>query len=90
MGDSDGGGEEFISEVGLKGPPYNEKPNTEHSAINFFSNMENLLSRILNKSETQTVSTSHSQFIQFNPDDSDADIEGWCRVTEMIVHKKKT
>lgn len=29
------------------------------------------------------------KFIKFDPDDEDADIEGWCKLNEIIVASRK-
>lgn len=86
------------SEVGSDGKPSDIPVNTGvqsgHSASvpNFLSNMEALLTRLLAAPSVPVTAVSNplmTQLIKFDPDEDDADIEGWCRVTEMIVTSKK-
>ncbi|XP_045447015.1 uncharacterized protein LOC123655232 [Melitaea cinxia] len=51
--------------------------------------MEMLLTRLLAATQTQPTSNPPTQLIQFDPDCVDADIEGWCKVTEIIIDSKK-
>lgn len=90
MADSDEGPPAPTSEVGSHGPRPEETRSSleDHSATKLLSNMAALLSRMVSMSQMPSTSTTATQLLQFNPDDSDADIEGWCNVTEMIVQKK--
>lgn len=64
------------------------QPNGDPST-KLLTSMETLLSRLFAMSQTSsTVSTSAPKLIQFDPDDAEADIDGWCDVTEIIVEKK--
>lgn len=92
MADSDEGPRAPLSEVGSEGSIPVETRTTvdESSATKLLSNMEAILSRVVSMSQTSSSSTgANTQFLQFNPDDNDADIEGWCKVTEMIVQSKR-
>ncbi|XP_063825371.1 uncharacterized protein LOC135074938 [Ostrinia nubilalis] len=51
--------------------------------------MEILLSRIVAAQQPIATGMNAVQLIHFNPDDADADVEGWCRVSEMIIQSKK-
>lgn len=76
------------SEVGC-GEARDEGPRTKTDAEKLLNNMEMLLSRVLAAQQTPAVNTSQpTQLLPFNPDDPDADIEGWCNITEVIVQKK--
>lgn len=80
-----------LSEVGSNGRSVgqNQRPE-EQGSMNFFANMEALLSRVMATSPPSSTVTNQVNLIQFNPDDDDADIESWCRITEVIVNSKLT
>lgn len=90
MEDSDIGHPESISEVGSHGPQTgNTQPAENYSATRILSNMEEMFTRIFAMSQASTpVSTNTIKLIEFDPDDFEADIEGWCNVTEVIVQEK--
>lgn len=79
------------SEVGSEGPSPEEtgKKETEGSPAAFLTGMEALLTRLLAASQTPTANPSIPTLIKFDPDDVELDIEGWCKVCEMIVTSKK-
>ncbi|CAH2105272.1 unnamed protein product [Euphydryas editha] len=67
-----------------------EGEKTKTDAEKLLNSMESLLSRILTTHQTPTVSTSYpTQFLPFDPDDPESDIDGWCNVTEAIVQNKR-
>lgn len=79
-----------LSEVGCAGLTSEENSeNKETAAPSFVHHMEALLSRLLNASQTQPSTSAPIQLVQFNPDDHKADIEGWCRVSEIIINTRK-
>ncbi|KAL0860058.1 hypothetical protein ABMA27_010373 [Loxostege sticticalis] len=85
MEKSDKGPEEPISEVGSEGQ---NQPPIEASSTGFLNSMEALFTRLLAATTQPASSVNHTNMVQllpFNPDYADADVEGWCRVTEMIV-----
>ncbi|KAL0870284.1 hypothetical protein ABMA27_005309 [Loxostege sticticalis] len=89
MEKSDKGPEEPISEVGSEGQ---NRPPSEGSSTGFLNSMEALFTRLLAATTQSASSVNHTNMVQllpFNPDDADADVEGWCRVTEIIVNSKK-
>lgn len=89
MEKSDKGPEEPISEVGSEGQ---NRPPSEASSTGFLNSMEALFTRLLAATTQSASSVNHTNMVQllpFNPDDADADVEGWCRVTEIIVNSKK-
>lgn len=93
MSDSEKDGHLPISEVGSRElPTEKNRPPDESSALKLLNNMEALLTRMLATSQPPAASTSTQssavQLIQFNPEDPDADIEGWCKITELIVLSK--
>ncbi|XP_073961925.1 uncharacterized protein [Choristoneura fumiferana] len=55
--------------------------------------MEALLTRVLASQPVATTGSSTQpkpvQLVEFNPDNADVDIEGWCKVTELIVKNKQ-
>ncbi|XP_061711159.1 uncharacterized protein LOC133520636 [Cydia pomonella] len=84
-----------LSEVGCRGPDIQgtnnvtvDPPRTDNGSANFFGNMETLLSRLL--AATQNTPSVHAQakFVKFDPDETDADIQGWCNVTEFVVNSR--
>jgi hypothetical protein len=78
-----------ISEVGFEGYLNEERaPNNQATTPNVLQSMEILLTRLLAAPQFNATATT-AQLIQFDPDSTDADIEGWCRVTEIIVNSKK-
>ena len=93
MDKSDKGQELPLSEVGSE---CQDRPshgsNSSSSGSELLVTMEALLTRLLATSQPSSApppTTSGVQLIQFNPDDAGADIEGWCRVSEIIVNSKK-
>ncbi|CAH2085257.1 unnamed protein product [Euphydryas editha] len=93
MADSDDEGYPPRSEVGSHALPTEEKqPPDENSALKMLSNMEILLTRMLATTQppvaTASAQSSAVKLVEFNPDDADADIEGWCKITELIVLTK--
>lgn len=94
MADSDNGGETPTSEVGShEQPPEEKQPPDESSALKILNTMEALLTRMLAAPQppisAMSAQSSGVQLMQFNPEDADADIEGWCRITELIVNSKR-
>lgn len=79
------------SEVGSGGQTSGERSeNPEESSHGLLRNMETLLSRLLETPHPpQTSTNTKTQLIRFDPDEIDADIEGWCRITEIIVNSRK-
>ncbi|CAK1552936.1 unnamed protein product, partial [Leptosia nina] len=47
--------------------------------------MELFLTRMLALQQPQRASSVSIQLVEFNPDDEEADIEGWCNVTDIII-----
>ncbi|XP_063834091.1 uncharacterized protein LOC135083279 [Ostrinia nubilalis] len=79
-----------LSEVGCEGQTSEENVRgRETTTPNFVLHMETLLSRLLSTPQPERSTSASTQLIQFNPDDSEADIEGWCRVTEIIIDNRK-
>ncbi|XP_028172687.1 uncharacterized protein LOC114361739 [Ostrinia furnacalis] len=86
-----------LSEVGSEGHDSNKEmnsrftdPRPEATATSFFSGMEALLTRLLAASSVPSTSAgTPTQLIKFDPEDADSDIEGWCRLTEIIVNCRK-
>ncbi|XP_037303613.1 activity-regulated cytoskeleton associated protein 1-like isoform X2 [Manduca sexta] len=85
---SDEGPPALSSEVGSNGMQNEEKLSDTSHAEKLLSNMERLLSRVLAIPQTPTVSTNRSPLLKFDPDDSESDIDDWCKVTEIIVTNK--
>lgn len=57
---------------------------------NLLQDMESLLSRLLATAQPHTSNfNTTARLIRFDPDDADADIEGWCKITEIVVHSQK-
>lgn len=86
------------SEVGFEGQTPTKEINThysesrpEPSAASFLSGMEALLTRLLSANPAPPTSSPYmsTQLIKFDPEDADADIEGWCKLTEIIVNSRK-
>ncbi|CAH2085596.1 unnamed protein product [Euphydryas editha] len=83
------------SEVGYEGS--NEQETTSQqgnkdrgaSTHDLLSGMESILTRLLAATthNTQPSTQQHNStlLVKFDPDDAEADIEGWCRITEIIV-----
>lgn len=91
MDNTDEGSEMPLSEVGFEGQSKKEeKPPDKDSGSSLLSNMETLLSRLVAAQQPSVISGANTpvQLIHFNPDDTDADVEGWCRVSELIVKSK--
>ncbi|CAH2091862.1 unnamed protein product [Euphydryas editha] len=84
---ADKGEEALLSEVGF--PELIVEQNNIRKLLN---NMKALLIRVLATTLTSIPSTSAQsgavKLIQFNPEDADADIKGWCKVTKLIVKSK--
>lgn len=83
-----------LSEVGSNGQQneQNQPKNLqsdETSTARLLSNMEALLSRVLAMPQHSTVSNTSPKLLEFNPDDVDADIDGWCNVSEVIIKGKR-
>ncbi|KAL0822106.1 hypothetical protein ABMA28_005470 [Loxostege sticticalis] len=79
-----------LSEVGCEG--LNSEENTrcqEPSKPNLVLHMEALLSRLLSTPQPQPTTSATTQLIRFDPDESEADIEGWCRLAEIIIESRK-
>lgn len=77
------------SEVGSDGARI-EQETPKSDAEKLLNNMEMLLSRVLAAQPAPTVSTNQARlFLPFNPDEADCDIDGWCKITEAIVHNKR-
>lgn len=51
--------------------------------------MEELLSRLLTATQSVSSNNSSVNLIKFDPDEADADIVGWCHLTEIIVNSRK-
>lgn len=79
------------SEVGCGGRmPGERHENPEGSSHGLLRNMEALLSRLLETPHPpQSSNNSTTQLIRYDPDETDADIEGWCRITEIVVNSRK-
>ncbi|KAJ8727808.1 hypothetical protein PYW08_016193 [Mythimna loreyi] len=92
MSDSDIGTHVPLSEVGCeKQLDEDTQPHNQPSNSGLLTNMEALLTRLLAMPQqtSQPVATSNAvQLIKFNPDDEDADVMGWCRVSELIINSK--
>lgn len=80
-----------ISEVGCFGQQNEQsQPRADtNSASNLLSNMEALLTRLLATPQNLTVSNTSPKLLEFNPDELDADIDGWCNVSEVIIKAKR-
>ncbi|CAK1590258.1 unnamed protein product [Parnassius mnemosyne] len=80
-----------LSEVGSEGHSQGEDSNTHVAAShNLLRNMEALLSRLLKTpSPTEDTNRMTTQLVRFDPDEKDVDIEGWCRITEIVVSCRK-
>lgn len=90
MNPPDDGTDQPLSEVGCEGQTSEgRKSPLKDNATSLLSNMEILLSRLLAVQQPASVSTSAVQLIHFNPDDVDADVEGWCRVSELIIKNRQ-
>lgn len=50
--------------------------------------MELFLSRMMALTQLQSSSSTSIQLIEFNPDDSEADVDGWCNVTEIVINDR--
>lgn len=59
------------------------------STHDLLTGMESILTRLLaaTNSSTKPPQPLHNptQLVKFDPDDAEADIEGWCRITDIIV-----
>ncbi|XP_073955287.1 uncharacterized protein [Choristoneura fumiferana] len=82
-----------LSEVGSGGPRSEEVINNSASAStpNLLLNMETLLTRMLTVPQPQATPASGiaTQLVKFDPDSAEADVEGWCNVTEIIVNSRQ-
>ncbi|XP_045452356.1 uncharacterized protein LOC123661440 [Melitaea cinxia] len=95
MADPDNGDPSPLSEVGCNAEQQKEERQQlpeESNAVKLLNSMQALFTQAYELSKMKTASSNSNpstiQLIPFNPDDPEADIEGWCRVTEIIVHKK--
>lgn len=88
-------GQKTLSEVGSEGSNTSERaPNCENqnpsvSTKDLLTGMEAILTKLLaatsNNTPTSQSQNNSTQLVKFDPDDAEADIEGWCRITEIIV-----
>ncbi|XP_022818733.1 uncharacterized protein LOC111351166 [Spodoptera litura] len=79
------------SEVGCEGHSQREESNAHAaSSRSLLCSMEALLSRLL-KTPVSSEDTNRmaTQLVRFDPDEKDADIEGWCKITEIVVNSRK-
>lgn len=87
------GGQEPLSEVGCEGLASEEnsyaRSSVPASEPSLSQQMQLFLSRLMAISQPQTSSSASTQLIKFDPDDDEADIEGWCNVTEIIVNDRR-
>lgn len=89
MSDSDIGTHVPLSEVGCENQSDNDnysQPHNQPSNSGLLTNMEALLTRLLampQQTSQSVASTNAVQLIKFDPDDEDADVKGWCRVSEI-------
>lgn len=90
MNDSDEGLPAPLSEVGSEEQQITINPTMagKDATSLLLSTMETLLSRIA-ATQASSPRSSVINLLPFDPDVSDADIEGWCNVTEAIVQKKQ-
>ncbi|XP_022836827.1 uncharacterized protein LOC111364202, partial [Spodoptera litura] len=92
MSDSDTGTHVPLSEVGCeKQSDQDTQPHNQPSNSGLLTNMEALLTRLLampQQTSQPVANTNAVQLIKFDPDDEDADVKGWCRVSELIIHSK--
>lgn len=94
MSDRDEAAPAVISEVGYLGQQdeQSQRRQDESSASKLLNNMETLLSRVLAMPQNVTVSNTSNttpKLLEFNPDDLDADIDGWCNVSDVIIKGKR-
>lgn len=85
-----------LSEVGSRGLSTEEINNdtagpsrADAGAPNLLTNMEALLSRLLAATQNTTKNDSTPRLVQFDPDEADADIIGWCNITEIIMNSRE-
>lgn len=89
MNGSHDGPPEPSSEVGSAERQSTANPTAGKDATSLLlSTMETLLSHIV-ATQKSSPSSSAINLLPFDPDVTDADIEGWCNVTEAIVQKKQ-
>lgn len=92
--DSESIGAVPLSGVGSEGPGSEENMQSNdmpppRPAPNLLHHMESLLSRLLAAPQPQSASNAITKLIRFDPEDKEADIEGWCNMTEIIINSKK-
>lgn len=99
MGDSPDPAQMPSSEVGREGlnPPeetvHENVPQSSKSAekdrAHLFTEMESIFTRLIAATQTVSVPNNSTQLIKFDPDDAESDIEGWCKITDIIVSSRK-
>ncbi|KAL0882766.1 hypothetical protein ABMA27_016317 [Loxostege sticticalis] len=87
------------SEVGREGlnPPEEtvhenvpqSSKSVEKDRAHLFTEMESIFTRLIAATQTVSVPNNSTQLIKFDPDDAESDIEGWCKITDIIVSSRK-
>ncbi|XP_075988603.1 uncharacterized protein LOC142984731 [Anticarsia gemmatalis] len=85
---SDNDPKAVISEVGSNESRNEEKIPEITYAEKLLCSMETLLARVL-AVQAPVVSNNRSPLLKFDPDDTESDIDDWCKVTEVIVQSKR-
>lgn len=76
------------SEVGYECQPTTETAGIAAQMALFSTNMENIFRRMTTEMVKPSTVSDHISLIKYDPDEPEADIENWCRLTELIVRKK--
>lgn len=87
------------SEVGFEGCNTSERArnqenrNVTPSTQDLLTGMEAILTKLLaatsNNAQTPQLQNNSTQLVKFDPDDPEADVEGWCNITDIIVSSRK-
>lgn len=88
MMDSNEGHLDLTSEVGTNEQRNESRPRDDTYGERLLSSMQELLTRVLAVQQTPNMSTNQPLLLSFDPDDADANIDDWCKITEVIVLSK--
>ncbi|KAL4714216.1 hypothetical protein ACJJTC_018366, partial [Scirpophaga incertulas] len=82
------GGQIIPEEVSNDSPQASSKNNVPDTS-NLLSEMKMIFNRLLTAAQAGPAQHHPTQLIKFDPDDADTDIEGWCKITELVVTSRK-